>query len=159
MAPKTYTGVMVTDGNGNLYGHPAGVDIETDDDGNITNLERVRYDGERDAYIVIGADEPSHNEVHHVGQLKEVSGTSGPLYDGDGNLVYPGDPHHFEPTPDDPHYDADAPNKTKTGVVADNPSAHQGRTIKSVVNGHWVEDTEYGDPTLTAHTEAYRGKK
>jgi hypothetical protein len=40
--------------------------------------------------------------------------------------------HHFEPSPDDPHYDADAPNKTRLKFHPDSVA-----------------------PTVTGHTEAY----
>lgn len=151
MSAKQYSGRLVCDGDGNLLAHEA---TQTgtrsvklfDEDGNDTGLEMefpvfeygedhgkpVAYDEKAGGYIFIGKEAPSHNERHGKTVVSAGEGTSGPLYDEGGNLVFPGDPHHEIPVPTDPHYDEHAENKTRL-----------------------VNDDDVVAATVTGHTEAY----
>lgn len=83
------------------------------DDGDGGVGQEVAQDPESGEFVAVGPDEPSHNERHGKREIEVGSGTSGPLFDGDGKQVTPGDPHHLEPLPDDAHYDPAAPGKTR----------------------------------------------
>lgn len=108
--PDTYTGRLACDGDGNLLA----------DDG-----QPVAHDPQQGAYVYVTPGEPSHNERHHKNYVPTTV-TSEPLYNAAGELVYPGDPHHDAPTPDDPHFagllfhsDEDGPVQTShTGAYA-----------------------------------------
>jgi hypothetical protein len=143
MTKTLLSGRLVCDGDGHLYIHPVDDDGEVlvnlhlaDEDGQGTNelipeLVEVRWDEEAGGYVEV-TDGKSHNEVHHRNEIKTISGTSGPLYDAQGKLVYEGDPHHDYPLSDDPHFDESSPNHTKVETIPDEISA-----------------------VATSHTEAY----
>ena len=136
------SGRLVTDGTGRLFIMPTADndevvssihvmdedDVPTDE--RVADMVEVRWDADAGGYVEV-ADGQSHNDVHETNTV-EISGTTGPLYDADGNLVYEGDPHHSGPLPDDEHYDADAPNNTKADTLPDEISS-----------------------TATSHTEAF----
>lgn len=153
----TYEGRLAADGNGNLLAHEATLvgtktfylcaedgSFMLDDDGErrevVENVydygadhgKPVKYDPTTQTYVFVSDGEPSHNDDHHK-SFAQINGTSGPLYDADGNQVYPGDAHHFFPAPDDPHFDEDG-GKFKTTVTT-------------------LKDDEA--PTATGHTAAY----
>lgn len=123
MTLETYTGRLVCDGEGNLRAF-----------GGEHDGRSVAFDPETESFIFIAEDAPSHNDRHGKNTIEVGVGTSGPLFDANGNRVAEGDPHHETPTPDDPHYDEHAPNKTRLVFDDDGVAA-----------------------TVTGHTEAYRG--
>lgn len=138
--PKTYEGRLVTDGEGNLYAQPLDDDgnslpIHYEDDSLVSGLIAVAFDPDTHGYIVVEPGAQSHNDRFHE-QHKEISGTSGPLYElrnGEMVEVYPGDPHHEGPLPDDVHFSVDAPRNTIVQFSPDDVAI-----------------------TETSHTEAYR---
>ena len=97
----TYTGRLVTDGNGNLLA----------DEGDRAG-EPVAYD--EGQFIFIEPGSPSHNERHHQ-QFVDFEGTN--EENAEDN------PHHYEVQEDDPHFDADAENKTKLRQLPDKVAA------------------------------------
>lgn len=133
------TGRLVTDGDGHLYVMPS---TTLEDDGEtvlsihladeagvgtfdlIDGLVEVAWSEDDGGFIEVLAGEDSHNVRYHQNDV-DISGTTGPLFDEDGNLVIPGDPHHSEPLPTDAHYDPDAPNKTKADTIPDEISSTQ----------------------------------
>jgi hypothetical protein len=128
------TGRLVTDGTGRLFIMP------TDDNGEvlpsihqidengapmdqlIDGIVEAKWDAEAHGYVAVEAGDSSHNEEFEKNFI-EISGTTGPLFNEAGDLVFPGDPHDSEPLPTDPHYDADAPGKTKAETIPDEISA------------------------------------
>lgn len=158
---KTYSGRLLCDGEGNLLA----------DEGRHKG-KPVAHVPEEGVYVLLEEGEPSHNERHGTGSAPLISGTSGPLYDAAGTLVYAGDPHHLEPTPDDPHYDASAPNKTRLTWDPDRPHLHKVKQVEVGTGQYEQRESEYdgepysveimelvpeeGDPTSTGHTEAYK---
>jgi hypothetical protein len=120
----------------------AGEDGILDDD-----AVEVAWDADKGGYVAVKDGEPSHNERHGTGQQQLMSGTTGPLYDENGVLVFEGDPNHGGPNPDEP----------LAGTDPDNPDKHRQRMIETYdpVTGEVTEEPEYGDPTITGHTEAY----
>lgn len=141
---ETLSGRLVTDGTGRLFIQPTSDDNEVinaihlvDEDGMpteelVAGIVEVAWDEASGGYIAVGPGEESHNERHHKGEMQEISGTTGDLYDAEGNLVIAGDPHHFEPLPTDPHYDPTSPTKITMQTIPDEISAQ-----------------------ATSHTEAY----
>jgi hypothetical protein len=140
MSDEKMKGRLVVDGEtGRLYLHPVdddGVVLDAihkvNEDGTntkdlIDGMTEVRWSHEINDFVKVGKGDPSHFDVHHE-RFVTINGTSGPLYDQNGKLVFAGDPHHFEPTPDDPHFDPSAPNKTKTVTLPDE--------ISSMATGH-----------------------
>jgi hypothetical protein len=132
MTKTLLNGRLVTDGTGRLFIHPIDGDtgepavnlhLRAEDgqgtDELIPGMVECTWDQDLGGFVELLPGEESHNERHHSGIAHQISGTSGPLYDGEGNLVYEGDPHHVYPMPNDPHYDEDAPNKTKTVLIPD----------------------------------------
>jgi hypothetical protein len=123
-------GRLVTDGEGRLYIQPtdkkgAALQGIHDDDGILlSNLVEVRWDEDAGGYVAV-TDGVSHNETHSTNVLEPMTGTSGTLYDENGNLVYEGDPHHEGPLEGDPHA------------------------------GGLIEDPDEIAPVATSHTEAY----
>jgi hypothetical protein len=137
------SGRLVTDGTGRLFIMP------TDDSGEVVpaihlvdkqgvpteqlvaDIVEVAWSEDDGGYIEVLAGDDSHNARYHQNDL-DISGTTGPLFDADGNLVVPGDPHHSEPLPTDAHYDENAPGKVTADTIPDEISS-----------------------TATSHTEAY----
>lgn len=104
----TYTGRLVADGNGNLLA----------DEGDRKG-EPVAYD--EGQYIFVAPGEPSHNQRHHQ-NVAGMTGTVDESMTDDPELVNVNEDenqHHFGTLEDDPHYDADAENKTKLTFLPD----------------------------------------
>lgn len=101
---------------------------------------RVAHDVEGNRYVFLADDEPSHNEQHGKGVMKEIHGTSGPLFDEHGKQKFAGDPHHVHPMPDDPHYAADG------GYLDRNDNPTYTRSLS---------DPDSVAEKITGHTEAY----
>jgi len=124
------SGRLVTDAEGRLYIQPTdkkgAVQQGIHDDHGIllSNLVEVRWDEDAGGDVAV-TDGVSHNEKHSTNALEPMTGTSGTLYDENGNLVYEGDAHHDGPLPDDPH----------AGGIS--------------------EDPDEIAPVATSHTEAY----
>jgi hypothetical protein len=121
----------------------------------------VYHDLDEGGYFFVQEGEPNHFDRHHKNYPVAITGTSGPLFDADGKMVYPGDPHHFEPSPTDPHYNADAPNKTKT-IDDEDVIGHKNKMVPRLPwlpddHEQQVMEVERGNPEITGHTEAYRG--
>lgn len=118
--------LVVVDGDLKAFDPDAvGDDIENAD------LKSVWHDVDNNCYRYVNAGEPTHNERHHK-QFAEIDGTSGPLFNADGELVYPGDMHHESILPTDAHFSEHAPKNTAL-----------------------TEDNDSEAATVTGHTEAY----
>lgn len=116
----------------------------------------VIHDLDAGVYRFLEPGEASHNEVHGQRDLT-MSGTSGPLFDINGDKVTDGDAHHFQPLPDDPHFDRDAPNLTRTVEDENKPELLTAQTeiLTPGSDGEWTKEPERGNPQSTGHTEAY----
>lgn len=127
---------LMTDGNGNLL---------IDEEGHEDHGKPVAY--HEGTFVVIGINDPSHNERHHqrfaqvdgtrdadmISRAAEDVGQDPSNYEFMVNAGGGDNMHHFETQEDDPHYDAEAPNKTRTKNLPDALA-----------------------PTLTGHTEAWK---
>lgn len=124
MADDVYVGRLVCTEDG---------DLKADDgSGDLDELKSVYHDVENNCYRYVKAGEPTHNERHSNGNTLVIDGTSGPLYDAEGNLVYEGDLHHESTSPTDPHFSEGSPKNTKS-----------------------LSDPDDVAVKLTSHTEAY----
>ena len=99
--------------------------------------ESVYHDLESNTYRFVRKGDQKHNDLHGK-RVASVSGTSGPLYDEQGNKVTEGDPHHFNPLPTDEHFEQDARDS-------------EGRLTHTRPTVHPDGESE----TVTSHTAAY----
>jgi hypothetical protein len=130
---------LATDGAGNLY---------IDEPGHEDHAKLVKY--HEGSFVVIGPDEPSHNDTHEqqvlvvdgtrdadsVNAAAEAAGQDPANFQwmvnaGDGENM-----HHFETQSDDAHYDENSPNLTKMKTLPDALSA-----------------------TMTSHTDAWNSNE
>lgn len=140
---EQYVGRLVSglgkDSKVHLLAHGDGTGEVYDEDGNIL-LREVTWDPDTKSYIYVDSGAQTHNERFNKG-IAEITGTSEPLYDKQGNLVQ-GDEHHFFPIETDSHFFRGASNPD-TGVVN---------------HTRLTEEDDSVSPTLTGHTEAYSGR-
>jgi len=112
---------LMCDGNGKLFAHPP------DDPEDLVEVKF--HDG---SYVTVDEGEPSHNQTHHQ-QFAMIDGTrdeeqvlkalddAGEFDEGIRqaylnarvNVGGGENMHHYEVQEDDPHYDEEAPNKTR----------------------------------------------
>jgi hypothetical protein len=155
-----YSGRLMCDGEGRLMADESRIvgsktvtvydedgNAELDDNGTpVTILLPVKKFGanhgkevayHEGSFIFLNDGDESHNARHHE-NFVTMDGTVDESMTDDPSLVNASrdgeNSHHFETQPDDPHYDADAPNKTRLKFDSDRIAS-----------------------TITAHTEAYRG--
>jgi hypothetical protein len=139
-------GRLVADGEGRLYVSQTG---DIDD----TAVEAIFQNG-----IYVKAGNESHNSIHGKQIVEAGVGTHPDLYDENGVLVIPGDPHHEAPTPDDPHYlDPNDPNYEAQGGTMRGDTRIFGITLAKGVptSTRLLFDDDATAATVTSHTEAY----
>lgn len=131
--------------DGKLYAHGDGTTepFAMNDDGTANRdevlLREVAHDPDNGMYVYIDreAGDLGHNEQHHQ-EFKAVNGTLPATYDAEGTLLYEGDPHHFYPLPNDPHFEEGARD-----------------TRNRLTHTKLKFDDDDIAPVVTGHTDAY----
>lgn len=106
-----------------------------DDDDNV-RLQEVAWEPNSRSFVAVEPGDPGHNEIHGKNDINVSNGTTGPLYDGEGNLVSPGDPHHVFPHPEDPHYAADGGTIDRKGKQTYTRVTSHDDSVAPFVTGH-----------------------